>query len=306
MTTHTRYSVYVLVSALIAAGALVLTEIAIQFYGVAPLLVIVLGNLVGGGVLLLASAGNRANLHPTRPGRDLAAVIAAALCIYTLAYLLSFNAIGRIGAGKTALLGQLETPFVVVLAIIFLGEQASAWRWLAGVLALTGALLINFDLQAWQLTLGWGEIQATLAPIGTATGIIILKPVLDRANAYRVTGLALVLGGLFLTPLIPVTISSAELGGAALGVIVLMGLLRGLAWLIYNTGLKHIGASRSAIIFISFAFFTVMLQAGVAKFEPMLGLQLPANLPAALIGGVLIALGIVILQTDRVQVGAEI
>jgi hypothetical protein len=130
--------------------------------------------------------------------------------------------------------------------------------------------------------------------------------VLDRANAYRVTGLALVLGGLFLTPLIPVTISSAELGGAALGVIVLMGLLRGLAWLIYNTGLKHIGASRSAIIFISFAFFTVMLQAGVAKFEPMLGLKLPANLPAALIGGVLIALGIVILQTDRAQVRAEI
>ncbi len=281
---------------------MVLTEIVLQYYEVAPLLVIVLGNLVGGGVLLSASTRNRAIIHLPWQGRDWAAVVAAALCIYTLAHLLSFNAIDRIGSGKTALLLQLETPFVVILAIFLLKEQVSARHWIAGVLALSGALLINFDLRALQLTFSWGEIQAMLAPIGSATGIIILKSVLDRADAYRVTGLALLLGAVFLTPFVPFMVFSFELGGAVLGVIALMGLMRGASWLIYNMGLKHIGASRSAIIFISFAFFTVMFQAGVAKFGPALGLQLPANLPAALIGGALIALGIVMLQIDPVQV----
>jgi small basic protein len=58
--------------------------------------------------------------------------------------------------------------------------------------------------------------------------------------------------------------------------------------------LQRVGASQSAIIFISFAFFTVLLQAVVA----WLGVQLPTNLFAALLGGGLIALGIIILQTD--------
>ncbi len=213
-----------------AAVSLVLTEIVVQYYGIVPLLVIVLGNLTGGGILLLASARHRAHIQPIRPGRDWAAVVVAALCIYSLSYLLRFNAIGRIGSGKTALLGQLETPFVMTLAILCLGEPVSARRWLAGLLALSGALLINFDLRAWQLTLGWGEVQAMLASLGTATGIII----------------------------------------------------------------------------ISFAFFTVILQAVVAKFGPTLGLQLPANLLPVLVGGVLVALGIVILHPDLAQVDQEI
>lgn len=306
MTTQTRYSFTVLISAFIAAVTLVLTEIAIQYYDVNALLVIVLGNLIGGGILLLASTRNRTNSRLIGPGRDLAAVVVAALCIYIVSNLLRINAIGQIGSGKAALLGQLETPFVVILAVFFLGEQISARRGLAGVLALTGALLINFDLRAWELTLGWGEVQATLAPLGTAAGIIILKPVLDRADAYRVTGLAMLFGAVVLTPLMPFTVSSPELGWAALLVIALIGLTRGTAWLTYNMGLQHIGPSRSAIIFISFAFFTVMLQAGVAKLGPELGLQLPTNLLAALVGGVIIALGITTLQTDPARVSGEL
>ncbi len=302
MTTQTRYSFYVLGSALMAAISLVLTEIVLQYYQVASLLVIVLGNLVGGGVLLSVSTKNQTNIHLPWQRRDWAAVVAAALCIYTLAHLLSFNAIDRIGSAKTALLLQLETPFVVILAIILLGEQVSARHWIAGALALGGAFLINFDLRALQLTFSRGEIQAMLAPIGSATGIIILKSVLDRTDAYRVTGLALVLGAVFLTPFVPFMLSSFKPGGIALGIIALMGLMRGTSWLIYNLGLKHIGASRSAIIFISFAFFTVMLQAVAAQFGPALGLQLPVNLPAALIGGALIALGIIMLQTNPAQV----
>lgn len=298
----TRYSLYPLLAAVFAAISLVLTEITIEFYGVDPILAIIFGNLAGGGILLLASAGSPLDWTGAWPWRTLATIATGALCIYALAYIMAFNAIALIGAGKMALLGQLESPFVVILAIIFLGEALTVRRGIAGLIVLAGTLLINFNLRTLEFSLGWGEVLATLAPVSVAAGIIILKPVFDTADARRVTGLALVLGAVYMTPFIPTLVSSFELGGAALVSIALMGLFRGLSWLAYNLGLKQIGASRSAIIFISFAFFTVMFQAVIAWLAPVLGLQLPGNLAAALLGGGIIAAGIVILQRDPVQV----
>lgn len=301
MTIQTRYSLYVLGSGLLAAVALVLTEIAIRFYGIAPPLVATLGNLAGGTFLISASTQSRTKIQSVWQRRMLGTVVVGALCIYTLGYLAAFNAIGLIGAGKMALVGQLETIFVLTLAILFLGEQLSVRRSMAGVFALSGALLINFDPQALQLTLGWGEFLAILAPLSVAAGIIVLKPLLDIADARWVTGLALLFGFLFLAPLIAFINSPSELGWASLGVIAVMGMTRGWAWLAYNVSLRHIGVSRSSIIFLSFAFFTVILQATVAWLGPSLGLQLPTNLLVAVIGGGLVAVGIIILQTDPAQ-----
>jgi transporter family protein len=301
----TRYSIYPLLAAVFAAISLVLTEITIEFYGVDPILAIILGNLAGGGILLLASTGSPLGWAGTWPWRPLARIATGALCIYALAYLMAFNAIALIGAGKMALLGQLESPFVVILAIIFLGEALTFRRGIAGLFVLAGTVLINFNPRTLELSLGWGEVLATLAPVSVATGIIILKPVFDAADARRVTGLALVLGAVYMTLFIPVFVSSFELSGAALVAIGLMGLFRGLSWLAYNLGLKRIGASRSAIVFISFAFFTVMFQAVIARLAPAFGLQLPTNLSAALLGGGIIAAGIIILQRDPVQVRSE-
>ena len=134
-----------------------------------------------------------------------------------------------------------------------------------------------------------------------AVGIIVLKPLLDIADARWVTGLALLFGFLFLTPLIPFLNSPSELGWASLVVIAVMGMTRGWAWLAYNASLRHIGVSRSSILFLSFAIFAVGLQAIVAWLGPTLGLQLPTNLLVALIGGGLVAVGIIILQTDPSQ-----
>jgi len=301
MTTQTRYSLYVLGSGFLAAVALILTEIAIRFYGIAPPLVATLGNLAGGIFLVSASAQNRTKQPIVWQRQMWATVVVGAVCIYTLGYLAAFNAIGLIGAGKMALLGQLETVFILTLAILFLGERLSVRRSMAGVFTLAGALVINFDPQALQLTLSWGEVLAVLAPLSVAAGVIVLKPLLDIADARWVTGFAFLFGFLFMAPLIPFTNSRSELGWAALVVIAIMGMTRGWAWLAYNVSLRHIGVSRSAIIFLSFAFFTVVLQAIVARLGPTLGLRLPTNLLVAMIGGGLVAIGIIILQTDPAQ-----
>jgi drug/metabolite transporter (DMT)-like permease len=227
-------------------------------------------------------------------------VVAAALFIYAIGFLASFNAVKLIGSGKVALLGQLETVFVVMLAIIFLGERLTAWRWSAGGVALFGVAFINFDLQAWQFSLSWGELLATLAPLAVASGIVTVKPVLDQADARLVTGLALGLGGIILAPLLLFSQSPLVLSAGVLGVIAAMGVIRGLAWLLYNLGLQHLDAARCAIIFLSYAFFTVLIQLIVASLAPGLDLQLPSNLFAALAGGLLVAAGIVILQLEPV------
>ena len=49
MTPQTRYSFYVLLAGLTAALSLILSEVAIRPYTIPPLLVIILGNLIGGG-----------------------------------------------------------------------------------------------------------------------------------------------------------------------------------------------------------------------------------------------------------------
>jgi drug/metabolite transporter (DMT)-like permease len=299
MSPPVRYALFPLAAAIFAAIALVLTEIALGYYGVDSLLVIILGNLAGGGVMLLISANNLSGMSLIWQRRNLAAVVVGGLLIYTVAYLMAFKSIALIGAGKVALLGQLETVFVVIFAIIFLGETLTRRRLMAALLAFTGTALINVNLQSLEFTLGWGEVLAILSPVCIAAGIITLKRVLDLADARQVTGLAMLLGAIFLTPFVPVMVSLFVVSGVALAVIGVMGTSRGLSWLTYNIGLKRIGASRGAIIFISFAFFTVILQAGVAQFAPQLGVQLPPNLIAALVGGALIAAGIVVLQTDR-------
>lgn len=298
MTFQTRYSLFVLMAGLTAALALILSEIAIRPYSIPPLIVIILGNLVGGAVLLFSAANKYADFKIVKQRRNLLAVTGAALFIYTLGFLAGFNAVSTIGSGKVALLGQLETVFVVALAILFLGERLTPWRWLAGGIALLGVLLINFDVQAFRFTLSRGELLATIAPLAVASGIIIIKPVLDLADARLVTGLALTMGGLFLMPLVPLTGTPLEMDSAALAIIVSAGVMRGLAWLFYNVSLPRIGAARCAIIFLSYAFFTVVLQIIVVQLAPGLGLQLPTNLIAAVGGGFLVALGIAILQLE--------
>lgn len=298
MTPQTRYSFYVLLAGLTAALSLILSEVAIRPYTIPPLLVIILGNLIGGTVLLTSAVNSIADFQIVKRRRNLLAVIGAALFIYTLGFLASFNAVGLIGSGKVALLAQLETVFVVILAILFLGERLTPWRWLAGGIALMGVMLINFDVQALRFNLSWGELLATVAPLAIASGIIIVKPVLDQADARLVTGLALVMGGLFLTPLVPLTGTPLAMSGAALAVIASAGLMRGLAWLFYNVSLRHIGAARCAILFLSYAFFAVIIQIIVVQIAPGLGLQLPSNLIATVGGGLLVALGIAILQLE--------
>ncbi|MEM7128987.1 MAG: DMT family transporter [Chloroflexota bacterium] len=304
MTNQFRYSLYALLSAVIAGIVWVLTEIAINFFHTPSLIATMWGALIG-SLVLLAVAMQRGGIdwRSWTPSAWARAIVGGFL-IHGAGFLLSFAAAGQIGAGKANLLGQLQTFFVVALAILFLNETLSRRRLVAILLALFGATLINFDPSTLWVTWGLGETLTIGGRLMIAVGIVLMKPLFDHGNAAGTTGLAMLIGAFFLFGAFPfsrtmITIDPGySVGWATIMMIGLIGIGRGLSWLCFNTAQRYIGASQAIIIFLSYAFFTILFQAIVVWIAPNVGVQLPKNLGIALVGGVLIAAGIIILQTD--------
>lgn len=321
MSPLLRYTVYVLISAATAAAGLVLTEIALRFWAVTSLSVALVSNVSGGLVLLIPTL-RRPEAWRGWPAADWLRLAVAALALFAVGFVALYTAIGHIGSSKTSLLGRLDVIFVIVLAAVFLGEHWSRRRWVAGFLALGGAALVNFDLAAWQLHVGMGELLSVLAAFVFAVGIVTLKPLLDRRDAHVVTGSGLLLGALYLVPLFFTGLGGTELLGTAapveatssaaedtalngLGwlaglvlVLVVRGILLGVSWATYNTAMPHLGASRCSVLFLTLVLFTLILQIAIDAVAPGLRVQVPSNLLAAVLGGILMSIAIVLIQRD--------
>ena len=303
MTARARYSLCVLFSAVAAAGGLVLSEIMLRRYGVTSLQIVFFSSVPGGIILLVPAVVKRPDCWRGWPGADWGRLAAAALMAFAVGFLLLYAAIDSIGAGKATMLSRLETVFVVALAVVFLGEYWSLRHWMASLFALAGAVLINFDPSVWQLRFGPGELLAVLAALAVAAGIVTLKPLLDRRDGQFVTGSGLLLGALFLVPCYRYYDFSLlhNVGWLVFSLLIVRAALLGVSWLMYNIAMPHIGASRCSVLFLTAAFFTVALQVAINAIEPSLGLRVPSNLLMALVGGAIIALGIIFLQRQEDQ-----
>lgn len=111
------------------------------FRGIPPLVITahsVAGAAVGFVVVDLARSGGL-----TLPaGAGQWAIVAGAVAVPTLVAIpLLFAAIGRIGAGPTAVISNTEPLFTLGLAAIFLGERVNAGQVVGGALILAGAVL---------------------------------------------------------------------------------------------------------------------------------------------------------------------
>lgn len=221
-----------------------------------------------GGLMLLVLAGRRGSLRVDAWGRaDWARMVVGGLLIHGAGFVLTFLATSLIGAGKANLLGQIQTFFVVILAVIFLGERFTR-RQTAGVaLALAGVILLNFDRSAMWVTWGTGETLTLLARLMIAVGIVVMKPLFDHGNAAGSTGVAMVVGALFLFAAYPFSRAGSERDQRGLDPCApdpdagkrarhRMALLQRVP--------SSTSASRAAIIFLSVSFFAVFFQLLVA------------------------------------------
>lgn len=106
-------------------------------------------------------------------------------------------ALRNLGAGRTAIIASLYSPFVVILSIIFLGEHLVLWQWLGFVMVLSGILVVIYQRHYQDIdshALLKGIILAASSVFLTAAGVVAMKPILVNDGFFWLVSLRMLAG----------------------------------------------------------------------------------------------------------------
>ena len=139
--------------------------------------------------------------HPFSTREYLLLLASGALGI-GLADTMFFKSLNLLGAGLTAIVDCLYSPFIIGLSIIWLGEQLSAWQIVGAVLIITAVLTATREKGQNSITtrnLVYGILWGAGGMAFMAVGIVMIKPLLERspllwAAEIRLIGGCLMLG----------------------------------------------------------------------------------------------------------------
>jgi drug/metabolite transporter (DMT)-like permease len=134
---------------------------------------------------------------------DLVALTISGVVGIGIADSLFFASLNRLGAGNTAIVDSLYSPFVILCAFVYLHEPIGA-KVLASMALMTAAILVG----TWEPSLPKGSEERKRVTAGIllgvlgvflmAIGLVIVKPVLEHADAWWVATMRLVAGTAFL------------------------------------------------------------------------------------------------------------
>jgi drug/metabolite transporter (DMT)-like permease len=102
------------------------------------------------------------------------------------------QALRILGAGRTAIVASLYSPFVVILSIVFLGEHLAPWQWLGFAMVLAGILVVVYQRSYQSIdhsSLFKGLALATIAVSLTAAGVVAMKPILGNSGFFWIVSL---------------------------------------------------------------------------------------------------------------------
>lgn len=111
---------------------------------------------------------------------------------------LFFMSLNRLGAGLSAIVDCLYSPFIIGLSMFFLGESLNFWQAIGVVMIISAVLTATSRQESSRLgrkNLWLGILFGALAMGINAIGIVIVKPLLDRSPLLWVTEYRL-LGGM--------------------------------------------------------------------------------------------------------------
>jgi O-acetylserine/cysteine efflux transporter len=193
--------VQLLASVVLLSSAWPLTKIALAA-GSTPLWFAegraVLSGLTAGLLLLVMG---RFRL-PTQA--DLPAMFAIGGLQLGMYFALAHEAVAWVPAGRTAILANTTTIWVVPLSLIFLREHIAAQRWAAAVLGLAGvAVLVN------PLTIDWkagsvliGHVFLLGAGLSWSVAIIVTRAAQPRSSMFVLLPWCFLIGAVVLAPLV--------------------------------------------------------------------------------------------------------
>ena len=109
------------------------------------------------------------------------------------------QALRHLGAGRTAIVASLYSPFVIILSLIFLGERLAWWKWIGFCMVMIGILVVVYQRHYQHLDrqqLIRGVPLAAASVFLTAGGIVAMKPILDTDGFFWLVTLRLAAGTL--------------------------------------------------------------------------------------------------------------
>jgi drug/metabolite transporter (DMT)-like permease len=134
---------------------------------------------------------------PAAPAADYALLFLSGLLGIAVSDTLFLAALNRLGAGRTAVVDTLYSPFVIGLSTLFLDERLSALQLLGVALILSALLLVSRETPEERISgrdLRRGILLGVLAMFTVAMSIVIIKPMLGRTSVLWVTGMRLIGG----------------------------------------------------------------------------------------------------------------
>ena len=152
-----------------------------------------------GVVLLSATMVALGIAVPTdRSVEDWARVIGSGVLGLAVADTFLFEGLKRIGAARFALVDTTYAPMIVLLSWVLFGEAPTTAIVGGGAAVVVGVTVASVDPRDLKFSGGReiaiGMLCAFLAVLGTATGVLIAKPVLVHSNLIEITWTRLIAG----------------------------------------------------------------------------------------------------------------
>jgi len=107
------------------------------------------------------------------------------------------QALRNLGAGRTAIVASLYSPFVVILSIVFLQESLALWQWLGFAMVLIGILVVVYQ-PSYRSVDSTDLVKGVLLAAGsvflTASGVVAMKPILSNDGFFWMVSLRMLAG----------------------------------------------------------------------------------------------------------------
>lgn len=212
---------------------------------------------------------------PHFQGWTLALSVISGILGISVADTLYFRALNTLGAGRTGVLGNLFSPFVIVLSFLFLDERLTLLQFGGFALVMFGVLLVNqrrIDEPLAKAQLRRGLLYGVGAIATNAAGIVMIKPVLEVEPFFWVAlirMIAALLPMLWLWHVLPAHHRVPSLRAVPWRLLILAAVLgQYVAMLFWLAGYKYTSASVASVLNETASIF-ILLFAWLLLKEPL-------------------------------------
>ena len=236
-------------------------------------------NLLKNGIVVALMVPTVLIVHgPTLPRFEawtLGLTVLSGILGISVADTLYFRALNTLGAGRIGVLGNLFSPFVILLSFLFLGERLTLLQFAGFGLVMFGVVLVNQrrsdePLPAAQLRRGL--LIGVTAIALNAAGIVMIKPVLEQEPFFWVCLLRLLAAlvpMLWLWKLLPAHHRMPSWRGVPWRRLVIAAVFgQYIAMLFWLAGYKYTSASVASILNETASIF-ILLFAWMMLKEPL-------------------------------------